>query len=207
MGVLPGEEIWDDILKKYNKKPHGRDFKWGAITYRSPGGFYDALIYSPDAAWLLKKDTIYKTKPTVIGIEIKDFDFERSAPRIRIPRVPGMPQAVGKGFRRGAEIPYGFRNVDMKEVMEFTMEMKSEVEQGLKTPNQAVNAIMKKVMQSTLKATRRLPQQLSAIEPPILEGPYVVSGLESISKQQRELSAKLDADLRRMMHRRYPFYG
>jgi hypothetical protein len=174
METMPLEELWKDIIRRYNMKPRG----WTALTYRSFDGFYDVLLSNPEEAWLVKYDTVYKPNPLGFGVKLQD--------------APKIPDAK--------PLSYGFRQFPaerIKRAIELMTTMKSSSEQIVK----AVNNVLLDIVSSAPIPTYKI------IKPAFLEGPFYLKDLENLSKGQRELSRKLDVQLRRMFRIKYPMYG
>ena len=57
-------------MESYSRHPRG----WSFVLSPSPrSGFFDAAVSGPDAAWMLKLDTLIKPSPIVIGSEVEAF--------------------------------------------------------------------------------------------------------------------------------------
>jgi len=81
------------MLESYSRNPNGWDF---VISPSPSSGFYDALVSGPEAAWMLKIDSLFKPFPIVLG-----------APAEAVPR------------RRTGALPYGFRKLPSSLVLEL----------------------------------------------------------------------------------------
>ena len=173
METIPIEELWKEIIRKYDKKPRG----WRALTYRSPGGFYDVLLSNPEEAWLMKQDTIYKPNPLGFGVKLE-----------HAPEIPVVKP-----------LSYGFRHFPIERT-ERTVELMTKRKASPEEVAKAVNHVLRDAISSPPIPTYKI------MKPGILEGPFHIEGLESLSKEQRELSGKLDLQLRRMLHMKYPMY-
>jgi hypothetical protein len=174
METIPIEELWKEIIRKYDKKPRG----WRALTYRSPSGFYDVLLSNPQEAWLMKQDTIYKPNPLGFGVKLEH------APEIPIAK----------------PLSYGFRHFPIERI-ERTVELMTKMKASPEEIVKAVNHVLRDIVSSAPIPTYKI------IKPGILEGPLYLKDLENLSKEQRELSRKLDLQLRRMFRMKYPMYG
>jgi hypothetical protein len=174
METIPIEELWKEIVRKYDKKPRG----WRALTYRSPDGFYDILLSNPEEAWLMKQDTIYKPNPLGFGVKLE-----------HAPEIPVVKP-----------LSYGFRHFPIERT-ERTIELMTRMEASSEEIVKAVNDVLLDVISSAPIPTYKI------IKPGILEGPFYLKDLENLSKEQRELSGKLDLQLRRMFRIKYPMYG
>jgi hypothetical protein len=64
MEILDGDVLYELIFRRYSKNPRGWSF---TVSPSSSHGFFDALVQSPEEAWQLKFDTIFKPSPLVLG--------------------------------------------------------------------------------------------------------------------------------------------
>lgn len=70
MDLLEGKELKRRMMERYSRNPRG----WSFVLSPSPAsGFFDAAVSGPDAAWMLKLDTLFKPSPIVIGSEVEAF--------------------------------------------------------------------------------------------------------------------------------------
>jgi len=176
------EEILGEIRRKYDKRPEG----WQVLVGRSPSGFYDMLFSSPDDVWQLKLDTIYRPNPIGFGVRL-----EEDPSKVPIIEAP----------------PHGYRPVHIDGMM---AKIKHLMESNLQ-PEQIMNKIeeniagtldIERIMESPPLPTDRVRTPITAI------GPYIQRPtIEPISSRQKELSTKLDDELKRLMRIRYPWYG
>jgi len=64
MEILEGRALMRRIMESYSRDPKG----WSFMVSPSPGSaFFDATVSGPDAAWMLKIDTLFKPSPIIIG--------------------------------------------------------------------------------------------------------------------------------------------
>lgn len=67
--------------------------------------------------------------------------------------------------------------------------------------------IVKAVDSILRESMRSVPIPTYEIGRACLEGPFVYQGLKAISKGQKELSKRLDSELRKMLRMKYSMYG
>ena len=179
--IVSYEETLREVRKKYDRKPEG----WQTLVGRSPNGFYDILFSSPDAVWQLKLDTIYKPNPIGFGVKLEEDPS-------RVP-VVGAP-------------PHGYRPIHIEGVMANIKRMMERKPQTEETANEIMKNIaetlnMERIMESPPLPTGRIRTPIAAI------GPYIHRPtIEPISSRQKELSMKLDEELKKLMRTRYPWY-
>ena len=179
--IVSYEETLQEVRRKYDKKPAG----WQALVGRSPRGFYDILFSSPDAVWQLKLDTIYKPNPIGFGVRL---EVDPS----RVP-VMGGPS-------------HGYRPVPIDGIMAKIRHVMKRGPQTEETVNEILNSIvekldMERIMESPPLPTGKIRTPIAAI------GPYIHRPtIEPISSRQKELSIRLDEELKRLMRTRYPWY-
>jgi len=206
MEVLKGDEVWEEIIKRYNKKPSS----WRALEYKSPGGFYDLLIFNPDNTYLLKKDTVYKPLPLVIGMILDETEYHKTVfneERVTATQVIRSPV-------------YGFRQVSIKPIMK---KIERFVDEG-RDPARIFDSFIRMMLKAQELAKRTHPVPTDDLE--IIEtntvtehgetvrmvtrhalvGPSIEVGLDAISKKHRQLSAELDKELRRLFRKEYSMY-
>lgn len=206
MGVLKGGEVWEELIKKYNKSLSA----WRALEYKSPGGFYDLLIFNPDNAYLFKKDTMYKPLPMVIGMILDETEYHKT-----VLNEEGITAAQ---VIRSSD--YGFKQVSIKPIMK---KIEKFVDEG-RDPAWIFDSFIRMHLkaQELAKRTQPVPtNDLEVIETDIVTehgetvriftrhamvGPYIGVGLGAISKKHRQLSAELDKELRRLFRKEYPMY-
>jgi|CryGeyStandDraft_7_1057128.scaffolds.fasta_scaffold50836_4 hypothetical protein len=181
MEIMGYEETVREIFRRYNKKPDG----WQVLMGRSLGGFYDMLFSSPDGVWQLKLDTIYRPNPIGFGVRL-----EEDSSKVPIMEAP----------------PYGHRPVHIDGMMvkiKHLMESKLQPEQMMSNiiENIVGTLDIERIMESPPLPTDRIRTPITAI------GPYIQQPtIEPISSRQKELSTKLDDELKRLMRIRYPWY-
>lgn len=206
MEVLKGDDVWEELIKKYNKKPSA----WRALEYKSPGEFYDLLIFNPGNTYLLKKDTVYKPLPLVIGMILDETEYHKTVlngERITAAQVIRSPD-------------YGFKQVSIKPIMK---KIERFVDEG-RDPAWIFDSFIGMLLKAQEIAKRRQPvptDDLEIIETDTvtehgetvrmvtrhaLVGPSMEVGLGAISKKHRQLSAELDKELRRLFRKEYPMY-
>ena len=206
MEVLKGDDVWEEVIKGYNKKPSS----WRALEYESPGGFYDLLIFNPDNTYLLKKDTVYKPLPMVIGIKIDEPEYHKMV-------FNGEMTTAAQVIRSPT---YGFRQMSIKPIMEKIERFVDEGKDPARIFDSFIGMMLK--AQELAKRTQPVPtDDLDTIETDAvteggktvrmgtrhaLVGPYISVGLEAISRSHRKLSAELDEELRRLLRREYTMY-
>jgi len=70
MDLLEGKDLKRRMMENYSRNPKG----WSFVLSPSPrSGFFNAAVSGPDAAWMLKLDTLFKPSPIVIGSEVEAF--------------------------------------------------------------------------------------------------------------------------------------
>jgi hypothetical protein len=206
MDILKGNEVWEEIVKKYNKKPS----LWHTLEYKSPSGFYDLLIFNPENTYLLKKDTVYKPSPLVIGMRLDETEYHKTI-------LKGDNKTIAQVIRSPT---YGFRQISIKPIMK---RIERFVDEG-RNPAMIFNSFVKMMLKARERAKHTQPVPTHKLETMEIEtyteddetvrmdirhaliGPYIPVGLEAISKNHRQLSARLDEELRRLLHREYPMY-
>ncbi|MEM4311187.1 MAG: hypothetical protein QXX95_02220 [Nitrososphaerales archaeon] len=67
MSILSEEEIWNEVLRKYNKNPLGFRIYSGI----SPSKNLELLITNPNESWLLKRDSLYSGKKG-LGVRLNE---------------------------------------------------------------------------------------------------------------------------------------
>src|SRR2546427_2661687 len=77
MEFLEGKALSRHLLQRYTRAPRGWNL---AIAPARAHGFFDGLFSSPDEAWRIKLDTIFKPNPLTLGVKA-----ESSPGNIRIP--------------------------------------------------------------------------------------------------------------------------
>jgi len=180
--IVSYEETLREIRKKYDKKPEG----WQVLVGRSPNGFYDVLFSSPDAVWQLKLDTIYKQKPIGFGVRLEEDSS-------KVPVIEAPPH----GYR---PVPIDGVMANIKRMLERKPQTEEIVNEIMKNIVETVD--IKRIMESPPLPTNRIRTPIAAI------GPYIhQSMIEPISPRQKELSMKLDEELKKLMRTRYPWYG
>jgi len=187
MEVLKGDEVWEEVIKKYNKEPSS----WRALEYESPGGFYDLLIFNPGNTYLLKKDTVYKPTPLVIGMILDETEYHKT--------VFNRERATAAQVIRSPT--YGFRQMPIKPIMEKIERFVDEGRDPARIFDSFVGMMLK--AQELAKRTQPVPTDETRHA---LVGPYISVGLEAISRSHRKLSAELDEEIRRLLRKEYPMY-
>jgi len=206
MEVLKGDEVWEEIIKKYNKKPSA----WRALEYKSPGGFYDLLIFNPGNTYLLKKDTVYKPLPLVIGMRLDETEYHRT--------VFNKKNVTASHIIRSPT--YGFRRVSIKPIMKKTERFVDEGRDPASIFDSFIGMLLK--AQEIAKRTQPVPtddleimetdavtehgETVRMVTRHALVGPSIEVGLGVISKKHSQLSAELDKELRRLFRKEYPMY-
>ena len=187
MEVLKGDDVWEEVIKGYNKKPSS----WRALEYESPGGFYDLLIFNPDNTYLLKKDTVYKPLPMVIGIKIDETEYHKT--------VFNRERATAAQVIRSPT--YGFRQMSIKPIMEKIERFVDEGRDPARIFDSFVGMMLK--VRELAKRTQPVPTDETRHA---LVGPFIEVDLDAISKKHRQLSAELDEKLRRLLRKEYTMY-
>ena len=206
MDVLRGNEAWEEIIREYNRKP----LAWHALEYRSPNGFYDLLIFNSGNTYLLKKDTVYKPMPLVIGVRLDETEYHKTVLNGESKTITQIIQSMN----------YGFRRVSIKPIMK---RIERFVDEG-RDPAVIFDSFIRMMLNAQERAKRTQPvptYKLETLEVETLTeddetvrvdikhalvGPHVTVGLEAISKSHRQLSTRLDEELRRLLRREYPMY-
>ena len=101
MEFLEGKALSRHLLERYVRDPRGWSF---AITPARTHGFFDGLFSSPDEAWRIKLDTIFKPNPLTLGVRT-----ESSPGNSRIPE----------------STPFGYRKLDPRLAMEMLKMMET----------------------------------------------------------------------------------
>lgn len=148
MEIISIEDVWKEILKKYNKKPKG----WDALTYTSFDGFNDILFSNPELAWLIKRDTIYKPNPLGFGVKLDEV------PKIPVTKAP----------------PYGFRNLPIEKIMK-TIEIMIKMKAPPKEIIKAVDIILHKSKRSAPVPTYKITEPACLEGPFVHQGLEAIS--------------------------------
>jgi hypothetical protein len=74
MELLEGKILAKILLERYAKNPRGWNF---IVAPSAKEEFFDALVSSPEEAWRLKIDSIFKPSPMVLGAKV-DSDSSRA---------------------------------------------------------------------------------------------------------------------------------
>jgi len=118
-----------------------------------------------------------------------------------------MAMLPSANLKRGSAPPHGYRPVHIDGIMakiKHLMESKLQPEQIMsKIIENIVGTLdIERIMESPPLPTDRVRTPITAI------GPYIQRPtIEPISSRQKELSRKLDDELKRLMRIRYPWYG
>ena len=179
MEYMVREDVFKEFIRKYDRNPKG----WSFFVGQSPS-FWDVLIIGPDETWQLKVDTIFKPKPLALGVRFEE------KPSIKIPKeaLANMPN-----------IPYGFRPLPVLTIKSLVRKVES---QQLK-PEDAVKELINHLRNVQPKPVAELTPRV-----PTAIGPHLMlPELSFTSEKHRELSLKLEDELKRLLRREYPFYG
>lgn len=108
MEFLEGKALSRHLMERYIHDPRGWNF---AIAPARSHGFFDGLFSSPDEAWHVKLDTIFKPNPLTLGVRT-----ESGLGKVRIPD----------------STPFGYRKLDPRLAMEVLrmMEAGGEMSSG-----------------------------------------------------------------------------
>jgi hypothetical protein len=108
MEFLEGKALSRHLLERYVHDPRGWNF---VVAPARKHGFFDGIFSSPDEAWHIKLDSIFKPNPLTLGVRT-----EAGLGRLR------MPDST----------PFGYRKLDPRLAMEMLqmMEAGGEVPAG-----------------------------------------------------------------------------
>jgi hypothetical protein len=81
MEIMDAYEILRDIIRKYNKNPHG----WRALAALDKQGYPTILISNPEEVWLIKLESQYKHHPMGVGMQIGEADEAAKIPKGKYP--------------------------------------------------------------------------------------------------------------------------
>ncbi len=102
MEFLEGKSLSKHLLERYVHDPRGWNF---TITPARKHGFFDGLFSSPNEAWQIKIDSVFKPNPLVLGVR-----------RESVPGRMGLPDTL----------PFGYRTLDPR----LAVEMLKLMEEG-----------------------------------------------------------------------------
>jgi hypothetical protein len=74
MEVLEGKILAKILLERYAKNPRGWNF---TVAPSAKEEFFDAMVSSPEEAWRLKIDSIFRPSPMMLGAKV-DADSSRA---------------------------------------------------------------------------------------------------------------------------------
>jgi len=205
MDILKGCEVWDQLIKKYDKKP----LQWHEVEYVTPRGYYDLLLFSPDYAAFIKQDTAYSANPIVIGLWIEEPEFHK---------IIFSDKTTAAMVLRMS--PYGMRNVSINPVIKKIKKMIDEE----RNPAEIFNSAIGMFIRAREGARRTSPVSFrdggDAVVVDVetregmitiglldsMTGPRIPVPLDVLSKKHRKLVERLDNELTSMIHRKYSMY-
>jgi hypothetical protein len=95
MEFLEGKALSRHLLERYVRDPRGWSF---VVAPARSHGFFDGIFSSPDEAWHIKLDSIFKPNPLTLGVRT-EAGIER--------------------FRTPDPTPFGYRKLDPRLAMEM----------------------------------------------------------------------------------------
>lgn len=182
MEILEDKILAQYIFRKYSNNPKNWNFIISTNTIND--GFFDATITSPDEAWQLKIDSIYKPIPIITGTKI-DIDFTKTQ----------------KSLEQDA-VPFGYRKIDPPMLMDFFKKITQEQEMISKKNTNYLNKELNSFLGS-------LEPTVPVRGTDYLYGPFLFTNKSILEKNSyyKDISEKLTTNLKKKIKDRYPGYG
>lgn len=161
-------------------KRYDRNPKGWSFLVSKGSSFWDILLIGPEESWQIKVDTIFKPKPLGVGVKLEGK------------LSPPLLKGALKSF------PYGFRPLPPA-----TLEsLARKVEVGGLRPEDAAKELVDRLQRTKPVPRAKIPPRaLTAVGPHLL-----LPKALPFSGKQKELDMKLEAELRRLLRRKYQFY-
>ncbi len=182
MEILDDKILAKNIFQKYTVNPKNWNFIISTTSIQD--GFFDATITSPDEAWQLKIDSLYKPLPIITGTKL---DIESSK----------MKKMFNKDMA-----PFGYRKIDPPMIMNLFKKISQEQETIARKDMDYVNNELNSFLGS-LEPT--VPEK--GID--YLYGPFLFTNKNIIENNpyHKNISEKLATNLKKKIKDRYPSYG
>ncbi len=182
MEILDDKILAKNIFQKYTVNPKNWNFIISTTSIQD--GFFDATITSPDEAWQLKIDSLYKPLPIITGTKL---DIESSK----------MKKMFNKDMA-----PFGYRKIDPPMIMNLFKKISQEQETIARKDMDYVNNELNSFLGS-LEPT--VPEK--GID--YLYGPFLFTNKNIIENNpyHKNISEKLATNLKKRIKDRYPSYG
>jgi len=182
MEILDDKILAKNIFQKYTVNPKNWNFIISTTSIHD--GFFDATITSPDEAWQLKIDSLYKPLPIITGTKL---DTESSK----------MKKMLNKDMA-----PFGYRKIDPPMIMNLFKKISQEQEMIARKDMDYVNNELNSFLGS-LEPT--VPEK--GID--YLYGPFLFTNKNIIENNpyHKNISEKLATNLKKKIKDRYPSYG
>ena len=182
MEILDDKILAKNIFQKYTVNPKNWNFIISTTSIQD--GFFDATITSPDEAWQLKIDSLYKPLPIITGTKL---DIESSK----------MKKIFNKDMA-----PFGYRKIDPPMIMNLFKKISQEQETIARKDMDYVNNELNSFLGS-LEPT--VPEK--GID--YLYGPFLFTNKNIIENNpyHKNISEKLATNLKKKIKDRYPSYG
>lgn len=169
----------EEALAKLLKR-YDRNPKGWSFLLSKGSNFWDILFLGPEESWQIKVDTIFKPKPLGVGVKLE----ERLS--------PPLPKAALKNF------PYGFRPLPPAALESLA----KKVEAGELRPEDAAEELLDRLQRTKPVPRAKIPPRaLTAIGPH-----FLLPRTPHLSDKQKELDMRLEAELKKLLRRKYPFY-
>lgn len=182
MEILDDKILAKNIFQKYTVNPKNWNFIISTTSIQD--GFFDATITSPDEAWQLKIDSLYKPLPIITGTKL---DIESSK----------MKKMLNKDMA-----PFGYRKIDPPMIMNLFKKISQEQEMIARKDMDYVNNELNSFLGS-LEPT--VPEKGMDY----LYGPFLFTNKNIIENNpyHKNISEKLATNLKKKIKDRYPSYG
>ncbi|MDP8906387.1 MAG: hypothetical protein M3M88_02570 [Thermoproteota archaeon] len=182
MEILDDKILAKNIFQKYTVNPKNWNFIISTTSIQD--GFFDATITSPDEAWQLKIDSLYKPLPIITGTKL---DIESSK----------MKKMFNKDMA-----PFGYRKIDPPMIINLFKKISQEQETIARKDMDYVNNELNSFLGS-LEPT--VPEK--GID--YLYGPFLFTNKNIIENNpyHKNISEKLATNLKKKIKDRYPSYG
>ncbi len=182
MEILDDKILAKNIFQKYTVNPKNWNFIISTTSIQD--GFFDATITSPDEAWQLKIDSLYKPLPIITGTKL---DIESSK----------MKKMINKDMA-----PFGYRKIDPPMIINLFKKISQEQETIARKDMDYVNNELNSFLGS-LEPT--VPEK--GID--YLYGPFLFTNKNIIENNpyHKNISEKLATNLKKKIKDRYPSYG